>query len=109
MLFSCMLLCANASYSQESSQSIELKRYLTLESYLFKIPVEKNVLISQIIPQIESEKLSLATHFPPKDQLEGPYISQEQKEELLQHWINNYPGEYHPFISYLETLIRSYH
>ncbi|MES2799634.1 MAG: hypothetical protein V4638_06430 [Bacteroidota bacterium] len=105
----CSLLSTTVLYSQNSVEEINLTRYLTLESYLFKIPVEKNVLVTEIMPQIEHKKQELAVHFPEKSTIEGPYISQEVKESLIQNWFTNYPGEFHNYISYLEELIRSYH
>lgn len=105
----CALFFANEVNAQNSIEQQNLNRYLTLESYLFKIPVDKNVLLTEIMPQIEHKKQELAIHFPEKSTIEGPYISQEVKESLIQNWFTNYPSEFNNYVSYLEELIRSYH
>ncbi len=94
----------NISFSQEEVPiDRKLNRLNNLENGIYKLPFDKNHIRTVIVPEIEEQRNILAPNYP--DVL---HKYNEEKNNLLKNWIENYPSEYEVYVDYLQTYLRSH-
>lgn len=99
-------LCAHMLFSQtEISVDQKLKRIKYAVNDFNGLPYESDVFQNDIVPMIETERASLAPHYPDLSQANGVAA---QEDQLYIDWINQYPDEHRDYATYLETFIRSH-
>lgn len=101
--FNTELVFAQSQSNYEIPLERKITRILNAENDLYRLPVDKMHLRNTILPEVETKKLEVASHYPTKEIQEGG-----DKILLVSNWINSYPVEYDSFVLYLEILVRSY-
>jgi hypothetical protein len=93
----------NTAFSQdEVTIDRKIRRFVSAETSVYKLPIEKNELRTVYIPQINENRTQLAPHCPVTNG-----VFHEENLQQVQQWIELYPNEFQDYIVYLERFIRT--
>ena len=92
----------NSQFLDEIPLSRKVRRMISLENGIYKLPFTKEHIREIILTEINLQREALAPNFP---NLRNVY--NEEKEAVLATWIASFPTEYDNFSLYLQTYLRS--
>lgn len=80
-----------------------VKQLRDLHGKLYLLPYDDEYIRTTIIPEVNSNRLSLAPHYPDRNASQG--LTSEQIYDQLRIWFETYPSECQAYLDFLRTYI----